>query len=95
VPSARETELKVRRNKGKRASTHVVVQAETALARGAPRVPLLPHERDESAEPSTASPGPHEVQAHTDLARGLVDTERRQDATRIFNATARRKPRGS
>jgi len=85
----------VRRNKVKRPSTHITVQTEPALARGVPRVPLLPHERDESAEPSSASPEPHQVQAHTDLARGLVDTERRQDATRIFNSTKRRKPQAS
>jgi hypothetical protein len=83
--------LSVRQRNVKRAQTHLAVQTEAALARGAPKVPLLPHEHDESAEPSTASPHPHEVQAHADVARGLVDTERRQDATGIFNTRTRRK----
>ncbi|MET0682092.1 MAG: hypothetical protein ABWZ29_01975 [Casimicrobiaceae bacterium] len=84
--------MSVRLGKGKRASTRLAVQTEAALARGAPRVPLLPHEHDESPEPSTVAPGPLAVQAHTDLARGLVDTERRGDATRVYNS---RRPRKS
>ena len=49
-----------------------------------PRTPLLPHEHDESPEPAASEPSPVERQAHDDVARGLVDTERRQDAVKVF-----------
>jgi len=45
--------------------------------------PSLPHERDESPEPPSP-PQPVEVQAHEDVERGLVDTDRRQDAVPVF-----------
>lgn len=72
-----------RRRHDKR-STRLAVQTERALARGAAKSPLLPHEHDESPEGSTVG-DPVTIQAHIDLARGLVDTERREDATRIFD----------
>jgi len=70
-------------------STRLTVQTEHALARGAPKSPLLPHEHDESPEGSLV-PDPLTVQGHADVNRGLVDTERRQDATLIFDASRRK-----
>ena len=70
-------------------TSRLVVQTEHALARGAAKSPLLPHEHDESPEGSLV-PDPLAVQGHADLERGLVDTERRQDATRIFDAGRRK-----
>ena len=81
--------MKEASGKRKRA-TRLSVQTEHALARGATKSPLLPHERDESPEESTRA-DPLAVQAHADLARGLVDTERRQDATAIFNSRKSRR----
>ena len=72
-----------------RAVTRLAVQTEHGLARGAAKSPLLPHEHDESPEESTRA-DPLAVQAHADLQRGLVDTERRQDATSIFNTRQRK-----
>lgn len=44
----------------------------------------LPHERDEASDAShTASKEKIEHAAH-DLAKGQVDTDRRQDATEVF-----------
>jgi len=71
-------------------STRLAVQMEPRPARVPVRVPLLPHEHDESPETSPLA-DPAAVQAHADIARGLVDTERRGDATQIFN---RDRPRG-
>ncbi len=79
--------MKAGQSKRKRL-TRLAVQTEHTLARGAAKAPLLPHERDESPEGAAAS-DPVAVQGHADLARGLVDTERRQDATDIFNARER------
>ena len=87
--------MTARRRDRRRTSAPIVVQPEIALARGAPKAPLLPHEHDESPEPSSASPQPVVLQAHVDLTRGLVDTDRRQDATRIFNNHPRNKGRPS
>jgi hypothetical protein len=75
---------------GKRRPRQLVVQSQAAqIAKGA-QTPLLPHEHDESPEAPISSPGPLAVQAHADVARGLVDTDRRQDARRYFDAAARR-----
>lgn len=81
--------MKVRRGPGKRLS-RVAVQSETGARTSS--APLLPHEHDESPEVSGAEPEPTELQAHADVKHGLVDTERRQDATRIFNARRARRP---
>jgi hypothetical protein len=62
---------------------------ERPSGRGAARAPLLPHEHDESPETSPLA-DPVAVQAHADVSRGLVDTERREEATQIFNR--RRQP---
>jgi len=70
-------------------STRLAVQTEHALTRGAAKSPLLPHEHDESPEGSLV-PDPLAVQGHADLDRGLVDTDRRQEATTIFDANRRR-----
>jgi len=64
--------------------TQLAVQMERNVTRGPVRAPLLPHEHDESPETSPLS-DPAAVQAQIDIARGLVDTERRGDATPIFN----------
>jgi hypothetical protein len=77
-------------------STRLAVQAEHARARVPVRAPLLPHEHDESPETSPLA-DPVTVQAHADVARGLVDTERRGDAVHVFNRRRRRAtkaPRG-
>jgi hypothetical protein len=71
-------------------STQLAVQMEHRPARVPVRAPLLPHEHDESPETSPLE-DPVAVQAHADLSRGLIDTERRGDATQLFN---RHRPRG-
>lgn len=71
------------RSPGKR-PTQLAVQMERSQRRGSVQAPLLPHEHDESPETSPLS-DPAAVQAQIDVARGLVDTERRGDATPIFN----------
>ncbi|MEF7615013.1 hypothetical protein V4F39_13915 [Aquincola sp. MAHUQ-54] len=38
--------------------------------------PRLPHEHDESADSAAKAPDPEIRQAHDDLERGLVDTDR-------------------
>ena len=38
--------------------------------------PRLPHERDESSDSQTSAPRAVMLQAHEDLERGLVDTDR-------------------
>ena len=82
------------RNGSSRRSRALSVQTQAAQAPGLPKAPLLPHEHDESPELSSASPQSVEVQAHADLARGLVETDRREDATRVFNDHPRNKARG-
>ena len=84
--------MKRTRSNGKR-STQLAVQMEHTLARGAVRSPLLPHEHDESPETSPLE-DPVAVQAHADVARGLIDTERRGDATHVFNRLRRRAMKG-
>jgi len=77
--------LTVRRARGsEKRATQLAVQMERSQLRGAVRAPLLPHEHDESPETAPLS-DPAAVQGQIDVARGLVDTERRGDATRIFN----------
>lgn len=46
--------------------------------------PKLPHEHDESPETRLA-PDPALVQGHADVERGLVDTDRREEAGRAFD----------
>ncbi len=47
-------------------------------------VPRLPHEHDESADSQTSEPRAVIQQAAKDLKRGLVDTDRGQEANRIY-----------
>jgi hypothetical protein len=47
--------------------------------------PPLPHERDESPDSRPAEPQPQIRKAASDIKRGLVDTEGRQDALQVFN----------
>ena len=68
--------------------TQLAVQMEHTLKRGAARSPLLPHERDESPETAPLE-DPLAIQAHADVSRGLIDTERRGDATQVFNRRQR------
>jgi len=65
--------------------------AQNSTTPSAKRAPLLPHEHDEaSAGEEKTTPDPGAVQGYVDVANGLVDTDRRQDAQHVFNA-ARRK----
>lgn len=47
------------------------------------RVPRLPHERDESADPRGSAPDARMRQASADLARGLQDTDRSAEMDRL------------
>ena len=52
---------------------------QTKVEQGGESAPRLPHERDQSADSQTPTDGePTEVgkQAHEDVERGLVDTDR-------------------
>ena len=71
------------RKSGKR-SRPLGVQLENARAQTYSRAPFMPHEHDESPETSPLD-DPVTTQAHADVSRGLVDTERRGDATEVFN----------
>jgi hypothetical protein len=63
------------RGDGKR-SRPLAVQLDNARAQTYSRAPFLPHEHDESPETSPLA-DPVTIQGHDDVARGLVDTERR------------------
>jgi hypothetical protein len=76
---------------GKRRPTHLVVQKEAKQT--LVRAPLLPHEHDESANEPKSLPDENVVQGYVDVASGLVDTDRRQDARRVFDASRRNKSR--
>ena len=78
---------------GKR-SRPLGVQLENARAQSYSRAPFLPHEHDESPESSPLA-DPVTSQAHADVSRGLVDTERRGDATEVFNRRARPATKGT
>ena len=51
-------------------------KSDTTVRRDSDAEPQLPHERDESTE-KDATPRPRIEQAHRDLKRGLVDTDRK------------------
>ena len=53
-------------------------------------IPLLPHEQDELPDEARTSPDTTSAQGYADVSRGLIDTDRRQDAVPTFE-TARRK----
>jgi hypothetical protein len=78
---------------GKR-SRPLRVQLDNARAQAYSPAPFLPHEHDESPETSPLA-DPVTTQAHADVSRGLVDTERRADATQIFNRRARPAAKGT
>jgi hypothetical protein len=66
---------------------------EVAVLLTAPRnrpSPKLPHERDESPSPPQA-PDPTIAQGERDLAQGREDTDRYQDAQRVFEHRTRRR----
>ena len=50
----------------------------------APRLPL-PHDRDEAADQQDTEVEPVIEQAQKDVARGLIDTDRRGDAAQKFD----------
>lgn len=57
--------------------------------------PRLPHEHDESADSQTSEPRPEMKQAHADLERGLVDTDRSPVTDELYNRTLKSgKPTG-
>jgi hypothetical protein len=76
---------------GNRRPTRLVVQTEAIEV--PTRAPKLPHEHDESAEEQEPSPDQRPVQGYIDLERGLIDTDRRQDAARAFDVARRKKPK--
>jgi hypothetical protein len=51
--------------------------------------PRLPHERDESADSQPAAPDAVTHQAHEDLKRGLVDTDRGPVLERVYQHQVR------
>lgn len=52
--------------------------------------PKLPHERDESPAPPQ-QPNETVAQGERDLAQGLEDTDRYEDARRVFERDKRRR----
>jgi hypothetical protein len=81
------------RGDGKR-SGPLRVQLDDAGAQSYSGAPFLPHEHDESPETSPLA-DPVAIQAHADVSRGLIDTERRGDATEVFNRNARPAAKGT
>lgn len=67
------------------------------LARpGVPDEPALPHDRDESADPGNAGQAPADPvirQAHSDVRRGLVDTDRGPPMNDIYTKRLKRPKR--
>jgi hypothetical protein len=60
-------------------SKHKSSESKTKVAQGGEPAPRLPHERDQSSDSQQMQDGqPPEVgrQAHEDVERGLVDTDR-------------------
>lgn len=58
-------------------------KSDTTVRRDRDAEPQLPHERDESSERDDA-PRPVIEQAHRDVARGLVDTDRGPPMDRAY-----------
>jgi hypothetical protein len=52
--------------------------------------PQLPHERDESPDAAPVEPQRRMRAAASDVRRGLVDTESRQEALAVFNRTGKK-----
>jgi hypothetical protein len=80
-----------RKRSSKRAPARLAVQSGAAKGLVGASAPLLPHERDESPAAPPSAPRRIMIQAHVDTTSGLVDTDRRQDAPRVFAAAARRR----
>jgi len=60
---------------------------KTKVEQGGESAPRLPHERDQSSDSQQTPDGrPTEVgrQAHEDVERGLVDTDRGLEANRVY-----------
>jgi len=60
---------------------------DTKVEQGGESSPRLPHERDQSSDSQQTPDGrPTEVgrQAHEDVERGLVDTDRGLEANRVY-----------
>ncbi len=58
--------------------------ANVQVSIGQDTVPRLPHEHDESADSQTSEPRAVIQQAAKDLKRGLVDTDRGDEANRTY-----------
>ncbi|RQO48635.1 hypothetical protein DBV14_19795 [Variovorax sp. KBW07] len=61
---------------------------KTKVEQGGEPAPRLPHERDQSSESQQTQDGqPTKVgrQAHEDVERGLVDTDRGLEANRVYD----------
>ena len=78
-------------NPGNKRPTRLTVQ--TGAPQAARPAPKLPHERDESADEQRTSPDQAAVKGYADVQRGLVDTDRRQDAAPTFEVARRKKSR--
>ncbi len=59
-------------------------EANVQVSIGQDSVPRLPHEHDESADSQTSEPRAVMQQAAKDLKRGLVDTDRGDEANRTY-----------
>ena len=55
-------------------------------------MPKLPHEHDQSPEVA-AAPDAVAVQAHADVARGLVNTDLREEAGKAFDKADQAAPK--
>jgi hypothetical protein len=66
---------------------------KTKVEQGGESVPRLPHEHDQSSDSQQTADGqPTEVgrQAHEDVERGLVDTDRGLEANRVYKDKVKR-----
>lgn len=66
---------------------------KTKVEQGGESAPRLPHERDQSSDSQQTQDGhPPEVgrQAHEDVERGVVDTDRGPVANRVYNDKVKR-----
>lgn len=72
------TDLKSKNSPNKRSVARKLAHSpRSAEAPGSAAGLALPHERDESPDPSAVEPDPVMVQAQRDLDAGLVDTDMR------------------
>jgi hypothetical protein len=66
---------------------------KTKVEQGGEAAPRLPHERDQSSDSQQTPDGqPTKVgrQAHEDVERGVVDTDRGPEADRVYNDKVKR-----